>query len=117
MDPIAVLFTLPQDDLPDVSREQAKGPLTVEARSRDGAQLLAHGELELIDNQINQGTATMRLKAIFPNPDRAAVAEPVRQGAAAADGAQGRAGDPGGRRCSAGRRARSSTSSATTRGP
>jgi multidrug efflux system membrane fusion protein len=70
MDPIAVLFTLPQDDLPDVSREQAKGALKVEARSRDGGQLLATGDLGLIDNLINQGTATMRLKAIFPNPDR-----------------------------------------------
>jgi multidrug efflux system membrane fusion protein len=71
MDPIAVLFTLPQDDLPDVAKQQAAGPLPVEARSRDGAQLLGTGQLELIDNQINQGTATMRLKAIFPNPDRA----------------------------------------------
>ena len=71
MDPIAVLFTLPQDDLPDVAKQQAAGPLVVEARSRDGAQLLANGQLELIDNQINQGTATMRLKAIFPNPERA----------------------------------------------
>jgi len=70
MDPIAVLFTLPQDDLPDVSREQAKGKLKVEARSRDGDQLLATGELALVDNLINQGTATMRLKAIFPNPQR-----------------------------------------------
>ncbi|HLK89536.1 MAG TPA: efflux RND transporter periplasmic adaptor subunit [Polyangia bacterium] len=71
MDPIAVLFTLPQDDLPDVAKQQAQGALPVEARSRDGAQLLGTGQLELIDNQINQGTATMRLKAIFPNPDRA----------------------------------------------
>jgi len=71
MDPIAVLFTLPQDDLPDVARQQAAAPLSVEARSRDGAQLLGTGTLELIDNQINQGTATMRLKAIFPNPERA----------------------------------------------
>jgi multidrug efflux system membrane fusion protein len=71
MDPIAVLFTLPQDDLPDVARQQAAGALPVEARSRDGARLLGTGTLELIDNQINQGTATMRLKAIFPNPDRA----------------------------------------------
>ncbi len=53
-----------------MSREQAKGPLKVEARSRDGGQLLAHGELALVDNLINTGTATMRLKAIFPNPDR-----------------------------------------------
>jgi len=70
MDPIAVLFTLPQDALPDVSREQAKGALKVEARTRDGGQLLASGELGLIDNLINTGTATMRLKAIFPNPNR-----------------------------------------------
>jgi multidrug efflux system membrane fusion protein len=70
MDPIAVLFTLPQDDLPDVARAQAQAPLTVDAQSRDGAQTLGTGKLELIDNQINQGTATMRGKAIFPNPDR-----------------------------------------------
>jgi multidrug efflux system membrane fusion protein len=70
MDPIAVLFTLPQDDLPDVARAQAQAPLTVDAQSRDGTQTLGTGKLELIDNQINQGTATMRGKAIFPNPDR-----------------------------------------------
>ena len=71
MDPIAVLFTLPQDDLPAVAKQLAEGALRVEAQNRDGAQTLATGTLELIDNQINQGTATMRLKAIFPNPDRA----------------------------------------------
>jgi membrane fusion protein, multidrug efflux system len=70
MDPIAVLFTLPQDNLPDVARAQAAGPLPVEARNREGAQQLGTGQLELIDNQINQATATMRLKAIFPNPNR-----------------------------------------------
>jgi multidrug efflux system membrane fusion protein len=69
VDPIAVLFTLPQDDLTAVSQQQqAAGPLVVEAYNRDGSQSLAVGRLELIDNQINQGTATMRLKAIFPNP-------------------------------------------------
>ena len=71
MDPIAVLFTLPQDDLPDVSHAQQTGQLLVEADSRDGSQVLGTGTLALIDNQINQGTATMRLKAIFPNPTRA----------------------------------------------
>jgi multidrug efflux system membrane fusion protein len=70
MDPIAVLFTLPQDDLPDVSHYLAAGPLAVEAYSRDGAQLLATGQLGLVDNQINQTTATIRLKAILPNPDK-----------------------------------------------
>jgi len=69
MDPIAVLFTLPQDDLPQVVKQQAKGPLGVEALGRDGDQVLAKGKLEVIDNQINQATATMRLKAVFDNPD------------------------------------------------
>jgi multidrug efflux system membrane fusion protein len=68
LDPIAVLFTLPEDDLPRVAPAQAAGPLTAFAVSRDGAQILAEGKLELVDNQINQNTATIRLKAIFPNP-------------------------------------------------
>jgi multidrug efflux system membrane fusion protein len=71
MDPIAVLFTLPQDDLPRVARYQAQShaPLLVQAVSRDGTDLLATGTLELIDNQINQSTATLRGKAVFPNPN------------------------------------------------
>jgi multidrug efflux system membrane fusion protein len=70
MDPIAVLFTLPQDDLPRLARAQAKGHVPVEARSRDGeGPPLAKGELALIDNQINQSTATLRGKAVFANPD------------------------------------------------
>jgi membrane fusion protein, multidrug efflux system len=71
LDPMAVTFTLPQDDLPRVSRELAKGSLVVEAYNRDGSQRLATGKLELIDNQVNQATATIRLKAVFPNPDKA----------------------------------------------
>jgi multidrug efflux system membrane fusion protein len=70
LDPIAVLFTLPQDELPRVSEAMAKGKLTVEALSRDGKQSLGKGELLLVDNQINQTTATIRLKAIFKNPDK-----------------------------------------------
>ena len=71
MDPIAVIFTLPQDDLPQVVKQQAQGPLVVEAMGRDGNQLLARGKLEVIDNQINQATATMRMKAVFDNANRA----------------------------------------------
>jgi len=66
-----VTFTLPQDDLPRISRQFSQGPLTVEAYSRDGATRLATGSLGLVDNQVNQATATIRLKAIFPNPDKA----------------------------------------------
>jgi membrane fusion protein, multidrug efflux system len=68
LDPIAVLFTLPEDDLPRVAKAQQEGALVVEATSRDGAETLATGKLELVDNQINQATATIRCKAIFPNP-------------------------------------------------
>jgi|CZKU01.1.fsa_nt_gi multidrug efflux system membrane fusion protein len=68
LDPIAVLFTLPQDDLPSITEGMADGPLTVEARSRDGDTTLAEGKLTVIDNQINQATSTVRLKAIFANP-------------------------------------------------
>ena len=70
LDPIAVLFTLPQDDLPRVAQQMELSALAVEAWSRDGNTKLGTGELLLIDNQINQNTATMRLKATFANPQR-----------------------------------------------
>jgi multidrug efflux system membrane fusion protein len=69
IEPIAVLFTLPQDDLPRVARALRARTLPVEARSRPGTEMLARGDLALVDNQINQTTATIRLKAIFPNPE------------------------------------------------
>ena len=69
LDPIAVLFTLPEDELAAIQRGMALGPLTVEAYSRDGVIKLATGKLEVVDNQINQATATARLKAIFANPE------------------------------------------------
>ena len=68
LDPIAVFFTLPEDDLPKIADAMGKGELTVEAYSRDGGQKLGEGKLAVIDNQINQATATAKLKAIFPNP-------------------------------------------------
>jgi multidrug efflux system membrane fusion protein len=67
LDPIAVLFTLPEDNLPAVMDELAQHPLKVEAWSRDGAKQLAEGTVGLIDNAINQATATMRMKALFRN--------------------------------------------------
>jgi membrane fusion protein, multidrug efflux system len=68
LDPIAVLFTLPQDNLPAVAAEMAKGQLAVYALSRDGQSDLGKGQVEVIDNQINAATSTIRLKAIFANP-------------------------------------------------
>jgi membrane fusion protein, multidrug efflux system len=69
MDPIAVLFTLPQDDLPRVAEAFSRGPLTVEAWDRGGLARLGVGRLTVIDNQVNPGTASIRLKAEFPNPE------------------------------------------------
>lgn len=69
LDPMGVVFTLPQDDLPRVNAELAKGPITVEAFSRDGARKLSTGQLLVVDNQINSTTGTIRLKATFPNAD------------------------------------------------
>ena len=70
LDPISVIFTLAEDDLPRLSKQIAAGPVAVDAYARDGETKLASGTILLIDNQINQTTATIRVKATFPNPTR-----------------------------------------------
>ncbi|MGO9123370.1 MAG: efflux RND transporter periplasmic adaptor subunit [Terriglobales bacterium] len=69
LQPIAVLFTLPEDNLPTVSQHMGQGTLQVEAYSRDDTTKLGSGKLETIDNQIDQTTGTGRLKAVFDNKD------------------------------------------------
>ncbi|MGD0949459.1 MAG: MdtA/MuxA family multidrug efflux RND transporter periplasmic adaptor subunit [Candidatus Binatia bacterium] len=72
MQPIAALFTLPEDNLPPVLRKLHGGdPLPVEAYDRAGQTRIATGSLLTIDNQIDQSTGTARLKAVFPNEDNA----------------------------------------------
>jgi multidrug efflux system membrane fusion protein len=71
LQPIAVLFTLPEDNLQAVSRQMANGTLTVDAYSRDNQTKLASGKLLTIDNQIDQTTGTAKLKAVFDNKDNA----------------------------------------------
>jgi multidrug efflux system membrane fusion protein len=68
MDPIAVVFSLPQDDLPTVLA--AKGTLKVDAYTRTNAQRLGEGELAVVDNQIDATTGQVRLKALFANAQR-----------------------------------------------
>jgi membrane fusion protein, multidrug efflux system len=70
IDPMAVVFSLPQDDLTRVQQALAAGEVAVDAFSRDGSTTLGTGKLALIDNQINQTTATLRLKAVVPNPEK-----------------------------------------------
>ncbi len=67
--PISVLFNLPQQQFPQVSKAFAKGPLPVDATSADNRTVLDHGQLKVIDNQMDQTTGTIRMKAEFPNPD------------------------------------------------
>jgi membrane fusion protein, multidrug efflux system len=65
--PISVVFTLPEEDLGTVGGALALGPVQVTTLSRDGDAMLDQGTLALIDNQIDQTTGTARLKATFPN--------------------------------------------------
>jgi membrane fusion protein, multidrug efflux system len=67
MQPISIVFTLPEDNLVAVSKALGVGAVRVTALSRDDKTQLDIGTLMLIDNQIDQNTATMRLKAVFPN--------------------------------------------------
>jgi len=69
LQPIAVLFTLPEDNLPAVAQHMAKGKLAVEAYGRDNQTRLETGVLQTIDNQIDPTTGTGKLKAVFGNRD------------------------------------------------
>jgi len=69
LQPIAVLFTLPEDQLPSVAQHMEKNTLEVDAYSRDDQTKLAAGKLLTIDNQIDQSTGTGRLKGVFENKD------------------------------------------------
>lgn len=70
IDPAAVMFTVPQDRLTGVAAALARSDVPVEIWNRDGTAKLATGKLAVLDNQVNQATATLRLKALVPNPDR-----------------------------------------------
>src|SRR6266478_7916091 len=67
--PIATLFTLPEDSLQDVIQHMKTEQLGVEAYSRDDQTKLATGKLVTIDNQIDPTTGTVRFKAVFDNHD------------------------------------------------
>ncbi|MEA2904300.1 MAG: rane fusion protein multidrug efflux system [Alphaproteobacteria bacterium] len=71
LQPISVIFTLPQDQLPEVMKGSASGALKAIATARTNGQALGEGTLALVDNQIDPNTGTVRLKATFPNEDYA----------------------------------------------
>lgn len=67
--PIAIVFTLPEDQLQAVRQRMKQGTLAVDVYSRDDTTKLSTGKLLTIDNQIDPATGTAKLKAVFENPD------------------------------------------------
>jgi multidrug efflux system membrane fusion protein len=65
--PISVVFNLPQQQYQQVSKAFAQGTLPVDAVAADGKTVLDRGSLQVIDNQMDQTTGTIRMKAEFPN--------------------------------------------------
>lgn len=70
MQPISVIFTLPQDQLPEVFEQlQARKSLPVSAWNSANTQKIADGTVSTLDSQIDTATGTVRLRAIFTNED------------------------------------------------
>lgn len=69
--PISVVFTLPAENFAELRQAMAGGQLPVTVLERQGQRLLGEGVLALMDNQIDQATGTIRLKATLPNQDTA----------------------------------------------
>ena len=69
--PITVLFSVPQERLGELATQQRKAPLAVAVNDASGGQALATGQLVFIDSQVDASTAQIKLKAAFPNTDRA----------------------------------------------
>jgi len=71
IEPIAVIFTAPEDQLPYINEAQAAQPLKVIAFSTDGKKQLSEGSLSVINNQVDTTSGTIRLKAVFGNKNHA----------------------------------------------
>jgi membrane fusion protein, multidrug efflux system len=71
IEPIAVIFTAPEDQLPYINEAQAVAPLRVIAITTDGKKPLAEGKLSVVNNQVDTSSGTIRLKALFDNKDHA----------------------------------------------
>jgi membrane fusion protein, multidrug efflux system len=71
IEPIAVIFTAPEEQLPYINETQAIAPLKVIAITTDGKKPLADGSLAVVNNQVDTTSGTIRLKAVFDNKDHA----------------------------------------------
>jgi multidrug efflux system membrane fusion protein len=71
IEPIAVIFTAPEDQLPYISEAQSAQPLKVIALTTDGKKTLSEGSLSVINNQVDTTSGTIRLKGVFDNKNHA----------------------------------------------
>ncbi len=71
IEPISVIFTAPEEQLQDINRAIAAGPLPVIALTTDGQRKLSEGTLTVVNNQVDAASGTVRLKATFANRDHA----------------------------------------------
>lgn len=71
IEPIAVIFTAPEEQLPYINEAQSTQPLKVIAITTDGKKPLAEGTLAVVNNQVDTSSGTIRLKAVFDNKDHA----------------------------------------------
>ena len=71
IEPIAVIFTAPEEQLPYINEGQASGQLKVIAITTDGKKPLAEGSLAVVNNQVDSTSGTVRLKAVFDNKNHA----------------------------------------------
>ena len=71
IEPIAVIFTAPEEQLPYISEGRAAQPLKTIAITTDGKKPLAEGTLAVVNNQVDSTSGTIRLKAVFANKDHA----------------------------------------------
>ena len=101
IEPIAVIFTAPEDQLPDIKAALAAGSPKTIALSTDGKRVLSTGTLALINNQVDTSSGTIRLKARVRQQGSRAVAGPVGFDPAADRDAEGR--DRRSRRCGSAR--------------
>jgi multidrug efflux system membrane fusion protein len=71
IEPIAVIFTAPEEQLPYINEAQSAQPLKVIAITTDGKKPLAEGKLSVVNNQVDTTSGTIRLKAVFDNKNHA----------------------------------------------
>ena len=69
LQPISVVFTAPEEEIPRINKALAEGDVPVKALSSDGLRTLAEGRLALVNNEVDQGTGTISMKATFANDD------------------------------------------------